>query len=49
MGLEWIETRGRRKKNGEDGSSGSSGSDSCSDDPKNEIYMLDAYEEFVFI
>lgn len=51
MGLDWVETRGRRKKSSDDEeeqegytSSGGGGSD-----PRSEIHMLDAYEEFVFI
>jgi protein-tyrosine-phosphatase len=55
MGLEWIETRGRRKRAARDeedvhekNCDGSPGS-VAADDPRSEIYMLDAYEEFVFI
>jgi hypothetical protein len=49
MGLEWVETRGRRKKSASDGEESDGSGGSGSDDPRSEIYMLDAYEEFVFI
>lgn len=51
MGLEWIETRGRRKRSpsDEDEHCNSRRENDGGNDPRSEIHMLDAYEEFVFI
>jgi len=52
MGLEWIETRGRRKRSDEEDeyeNRNSSRRSVGAGDLRSEIHMLDAYEEFVFI